>query len=146
VITKTVAAQALIYGSIMRSPFKTQLHGNNDGPVGHDVGRASHERSSFPEKNTPDFSAMFKPSKGKEKYEKSYGDPYRRYPGHGYAGSVDDWNFAPDEFYKLSSTEPAGFRALLLSECVAYLENRTREFEGFDLHANDLQEEVSTSC
>lgn len=63
----------------------------------------------------------------------------------GYDGGAEDWTFAPEEFYKLSPTDPAGFRDLLTGDCLGFLENRAREFDGFDLHANDLQEEVS-SC
>lgn len=158
---KTVGAQTLIYSSLIRSPFKSQGPAVNDGPAArlykqdpeyhakYDVGRTAHGmmRMSVPDKTPPGLVAAF----GRNNYNmKISADPYFRNDygggggGHGYdGGDVEDWMFSHGEFYKLSPTEPAGLRDLLIAECLALLENRTREFDGFELHANDLQEEVS---
>lgn len=157
VVLRTVAAQSLIYSAIINSRFKTQLSGSNDGLElrargrqlanydGRDNARPAREaRYAGLEMSPPPYSHV--PRNRRDNQQAwAYFEPTTR-QDHGrpaQEAGVEDWMFAPEEFYKLAPTDPGGFRDLLAAECLSFLEKRAREFNGFDLHADDLQEEVS---
>nr|XP_036585489.1 mg2+ transporter [Colletotrichum truncatum]KAF6795540.1 mg2+ transporter [Colletotrichum truncatum] len=50
------------------------------------------------------------------------------------------------DFYKLPSTDSAGFRDLLAAECTQLLERRTRDFDEYAEQADVLEQTVSLTC
>ena len=142
VILKTVNAQSNIMSCISRSPFGNQSlpkqAANYDGRE-----QARMAREVRPEVPAQSFDPTSRWKHG-NRQAKPYPDlPFQQgYRQPGYEMDVDEWAPTPEEFYKLSSTDPGGFRELLAAECISILDKRAREFNEFVLHANDLQEEV----
>jgi len=71
---------------------------------------------------------------------------YDREPATYYDEEVlyDDADVFTPDFFKVSPTDPGGFRDLLLQECLQHLHRRNREFSEFQSQAVQLEKEVPT--
>lgn len=164
VIKKTVKSQSSIFRAIPVPRWNTNqpaaprsnryqevdvLHsrykpaGNNNyyasGPAAkHDMGYPSAPEkysSTAPHVYISNTTPELRIRERREHYNEGYDDKWM---------NIDDLD--QGEFYKLSAVSPGGFRDLLSSECVSFVERRLLDFEEFERHADDLEAMVSNTC
>jgi hypothetical protein len=142
-----------IFRSILQARSKTQLTRNNLEPETRVRHRPMRSRpvSEHPHRQPYGAASTFIGNDRRDSRSRLNAEPYPtrteiRREEWDINEDSSDLDRGPEELYKLAATHPGGFRDLLADRCLSLLEKRHREFREFELHATDLQEDVSLAC